>query len=67
MKFSADHSYDDLPDLSPTVDIESKTVLKACMKILVVLTALRHGSALIPNPAFINFNPSGLSSKNASA
>src|ERR1700683_3193353 len=53
MTFRPDQPYNDLPDLPPTVDIETKTVLKACTKTRVALAALRQGTALIPNPAVL--------------
>ncbi len=53
MSFSPDRPYDDLPDLPPTVDIESKAVLKACTETRVALAALRQATALIPNPAVL--------------
>jgi Fic family protein len=53
MSFTPDRPYNDLPDLPPRVDIESKPVLKACTKTRVALAALRHATALIPNPAVL--------------
>ncbi len=53
MSFTPDRPYNDLPDLPPTVDIESKPVLKACTKTRVALAALRQATALIPNPAVL--------------
>jgi Fic family protein len=53
MTFKPDQPYNDLPDLPPGIDIETKTVLKACTKTRVALAALRQGTALIPNPAVL--------------
>jgi Fic family protein len=53
MKFTPDRPYNDLPNLPPGVDLETKTVLKACMKARVALAALRQATALIPNPAVL--------------
>jgi Fic family protein len=53
MSFNPDRPYNDLPDLPPTIDIESKAVLKACTKTRVALAALRQATALIPNPAVL--------------
>src|ERR1700719_3641259 len=58
MSFAPDRPYNDLPDLPPTVDIESKAVLKACTKTRVALAALRQATALRRNPArWINSIP----------
>src|SRR5258708_18582741 len=53
MNFSPDRPYNDLPELPPTVDIESKAVLKACTATRVALAALRQATALIPNPTVL--------------
>lgn len=45
--------YDALPDLPPTVDIESRTVLKACIRARAALAELRGACALLPNPAVL--------------
>jgi Fic family protein len=53
MSFAADAPYNDLPNLPPAVDLETKRVLKACLKARVALAALRQATALIPNPAVL--------------
>ena len=53
MSFSPHRPYNDLPDLPPMVDIESKPVLKACTATRVALAALRQATALIPNPTVL--------------
>jgi Fic family protein len=53
MNFSPDRPYNDLPNLPPAVDIESKAVLKACTATRVALAALRQATALIPNPTVL--------------
>jgi Fic family protein len=53
MSFAADAPYNDLPSLPPAVDLETKRVLKACLKARVALAALRQATALIPNPAVL--------------
>jgi Fic family protein len=53
MSFAATLPYNDLPNLPPAVDLETKRVLKACLKARVALAALRQATALIPNPAVL--------------
>jgi len=53
MSFFAALPYNDLPNLPPALDLETKRVLKACLKARVALSALRQATALIPNPAVL--------------
>ncbi len=53
MDFDPSRPFNDLPDLPPAVDIETKTVLKACVGARAALAALRQATALIPNPAVL--------------
>jgi Fic family protein len=53
MTFDPSRPFNDLPDLPPAVDIETKTVLKACVGARAALAALRQATALIPNPAVL--------------
>jgi Fic family protein len=53
MNFDPSKPYNDLPDLPPSVDIETKTILKACVRARAALAALRQATALIPNPAVL--------------
>ena len=53
MSFDPSRPYNDLPDLPPAVDLESKAVLKACVKARAALAALRQATALIPNPTVL--------------
>ena len=53
MSFDPSRPYNDLPDLPPSVDIETKTILKACVRARAALAALRQATALIPNPAVL--------------
>ena len=53
MGFDPSKPYNDLPDLPPSVDIETKTILKACVKARAALAARRQAMALIPNPAVL--------------
>lgn len=49
MKFDKTKPYNDLPLLPPTVDIESKSVLKACIAANRALAELKGVGELIPN------------------
>lgn len=53
MSFAANLPYNGLPSLPPAVDLETKRVLKACLKARVALAALRQATALIPNAAVL--------------
>jgi Fic family protein len=53
MSFDPSKPYNDLPNLPPPVEIETKTVLKACIRARAALAALRQATALIPNPAVL--------------
>ena len=53
MSFDPSRPYNDLPNLPPAVEIETKMVLKACVKARAALAALRQATALIPNPAVL--------------
>jgi Fic family protein len=53
MSFDPSKPYNDLPNLPPAVEIETKAVLKACVRARAALAALRQATALIPNPAVL--------------
>jgi Fic family protein len=53
MSFDPSRPYNDLPELPPSVDIETKTVLKACVSARASFAALRQATALIPNPTIL--------------
>jgi len=53
MPFDAERPYNDLPSLPPNQDLETKTVLKACIEARAVLAELRISGRLIPNPAVL--------------
>ncbi len=53
MGFDPSRPYNDLPDLPPAVDLETKAVLKACVRARAALAALRQATALIPNPTVL--------------
>jgi len=48
-----DQPYDALPPLPPPVDLESKTILRACIRARASLAELKQASELIPNPALL--------------
>ena len=47
MSFDPSEPYNDLPNLPPTVEIETKAVLKACVRARAALAALRQATALL--------------------
>ncbi len=53
MSFDPSKPYNDLPNLPPAVEIETRTVLKACVRARAALAGLRQATALIPNPAVL--------------
>jgi Fic family protein len=53
MPFIPANPYNDLPNLPPVADIETKAVLKACVKARAALAALRQATALIANPTVL--------------
>ena len=50
MSFDPSKPYNDLPNLPPSVELETKSVLKSCVSTRAALAALRQATALIPNP-----------------
>src|SRR5271163_4173169 len=53
MPFDPERPYNDLPSLPPSQDVETKTVLKACIEARAVLAELRISGRLIPNTAVL--------------
>lgn len=53
MPFDPRQPYNDLPDLPPQADIESKVLLKACIAARAALAALKSAGDLIPNQAVL--------------
>jgi len=53
MRFNPISPYDALPLLPPKVELEKKTVLKACVEARAALASLKQASALIPNPTVL--------------
>ena len=48
-----DLPYDSLPLLPPSVDLETKTVLKQCIEARAALAELKQSAELIPNPTML--------------
>ena len=53
MPLDPDKPYNDLPDLPPAAQLETKPVLKACIEARAALAALQQAARLIPNPAVL--------------
>lgn len=51
--FSPVHPYNDLPLLPPPVDVETRSILKACIEARTALAELKQAGALIPNQAVL--------------
>lgn len=49
MLFQSDRPFNDLPPLQPAQEIETKSVLKACIEARAALAELRVSGRLIPN------------------
>jgi Fic family protein len=49
MAFDPSKPYDDLPALPPSVDVESRAVLKACIEARAAVAELKAAGQLIPN------------------
>ncbi|MCC8446224.1 protein adenylyltransferase Fic [Xanthomonas translucens] len=52
-KFKAAFPYNDLPLLPPAGDIETRSLLKACITARTALAELKQATALLPNPAVL--------------
>ncbi len=53
MSFDPRRPYDELPDLPPPADIETKALLKACIEARAALAELKSVGAAIPNQAVL--------------
>ena len=53
MPFQPNEPYNDLPLLPPKTEIETKSVLKACIAARAALAALKQATLLIPNPTVL--------------
>lgn len=49
----ADQPYNDIPLLPPKVDLETKTILKQCIRARAALAELKGAAELIPNPSVL--------------
>lgn len=52
-KFNPLDPYNQLPDLPPKVELETKKILKRCAEVRGVLGELKQASLLIPNPSVL--------------
>lgn len=53
MPFDPHRPYNDLPDLPPAVELESRPVLKACIEARAALAELKSVAAALPNPTVL--------------
>lgn len=53
MSFQPDHPFNDLPDLPPAQDTETKDILRSCIAARAALAELRVSGELIPNQAML--------------
>jgi Fic family protein len=53
MAFTPERPYNDLPDLPPDAELESRPLLKACIDARAALAELKAAGALIPNQAVL--------------
>ena len=53
MPFQPDRPYNDLPDLPPDRETETRTILKACIEARAALAEVRGAGGLIPNQAVL--------------
>jgi len=53
MSFDPDQPYNNLPDLPPFGDVETKAVLKACIVARIALAELDAAAAKLPNPEIL--------------
>lgn len=53
MPFDPHRPYNDLPDLPPAVELESRLVLKACIEARAALAELKSVAAALPNPTVL--------------
>jgi Fic family protein len=52
-RWRADRPWNDLPGLPPKAELETKVVLKQCVKSRAALAELKQAAQLIPNPAML--------------
>lgn len=49
----ADKPYNEIPLLPPKVDLETKAILKQCIRARAALAELKGAAALVPNPSVL--------------
>src|SRR6476659_3055861 len=49
----ADKPYNEIPLLPPTIDLETKAILKQCIRARAALAELKGAAELIPNPSVL--------------
>ena len=52
-KWRPDQPFNDLPDLPPPVELETKAVLKQCITARAALAEVKQAAELIPNPSML--------------
>src|ERR1700749_3083084 len=52
-QWRADKPYNHIPLLPPKVDLETKTILKQCIRARAALAELKGAAELIPNPSIL--------------
>jgi len=53
MSWHPEHPYNDLPPLPPSIELETKAVLKRCITARAALAELKQAAGLIPNQAML--------------
>ena len=53
MSFDPSRPYNDLPPLPPSIELETSTVLKACIGARAALAELKQAGALLPNQGLL--------------
>src|ERR1700685_2214662 len=53
MRFNPNRPFDSLPALPPARELETKSVLKACVEARSALASLKQATALIPDPSVL--------------
>ena len=51
--WQADKPYNEIPLLPPTIDLETKAILKQCIQARAALAELKGAAELIPNPTIL--------------
>ena len=52
-QWRADKPYNEIPLLPPTIDLETKAILKQCIQARAALAELKGAAELIPNPSIL--------------